>query len=220
MLQQEPQLPELTPTQLDSYAAEQRKDPDLLPLIQYLMEGSLSENAQDACILVSTAKAYMILDGILYRVDPDQPGLQQVVVPVHLQKGILEDCHGGKMAGHFSGPRLFKTLSRTWWWKGLYKDAMTHVKSCPPCAFSRGTGRLQRPPLEPIPVQRPFQIWGVDIMELPRTTKGNQYVIVFQDFFTKWPLVFPAPDQKSLRIARLLLRPSCLIEEPTYCPIS
>ena len=27
---------------------------------------------------------------------------------------------------------------------------------------------------------------------------------MFQDFFTKWPLVFPTPDQKSLRIARLL----------------
>eukprot|EP00731_Ephydatia_muelleri_P011030 Em0005g1616a len=58
--------------------------------------------------------------------------------------------------------------------------------------------------LHPIPVQRPFQILGVDIMELPVTEKGNHYVIVFQDFLTKWPLVFPAPDQKAIRIARLL----------------
>ena len=27
---------------------------------------------------------------------------------------------------------------------------------------------------------------------------------MFQDFFTKWPLVFPAPDQKAHRIARLV----------------
>ena len=32
--------------------------------------------------------------------------------------------------------------------------------------------------------------------------RGNRYVIVFQDFLTKWPLVFPAPDQKAIRIAR------------------
>lgn len=33
---------------------------------------------------------------------------------------------------------------------------------------------------------------------------GNKYIIVFQNLFTKWPMVFPAPDQKSERIARLL----------------
>lgn len=41
-------------------------------------------------------------------------------------------------------------------------------------------------------------------MELPKTESGNKYVIVLQDLFTKWPLVFPLPDQKSLRVAKLL----------------
>ena len=41
-------------------------------------------------------------------------------------------------------------------------------------------------------------------MELPITKSGNRYVIVFQDFLMKWPLVFPAPDQKAIRIARLV----------------
>ena len=67
-----------------------------------------------------------------------------------------------------------------------------------------GSERVQRPPLHPIPVQKPFQIIGVDIMELPITESGNKYVIVFQDFLTKWPMVFAAPDQKSARIVCLL----------------
>ena len=41
-------------------------------------------------------------------------------------------------------------------------------------------------------------------MELPITERGNRSVIVFQDFLTKWPLVFPAPDQKAIRIANLV----------------
>ena len=53
-------------------------------------------------------------------------------------------------------------------------------------------------------MERPFQILGVDIMELPTTARGNYYVVVFQDFFTKWPFVFPTPDQKVIRIAMLL----------------
>jgi len=41
-------------------------------------------------------------------------------------------------------------------------------------------------------------------MELPQTKRGNKYVVVFQDFFSKWPMVFPTPDQKAIRIAKLL----------------
>ena len=53
-------------------------------------------------------------------------------------------------------------------------------------------------------------------MELPKTDKGNKYAIVFMDFFSKWLFVFPAPDQKSLRIARLLageIVPFCGVPE-------
>ena len=41
-------------------------------------------------------------------------------------------------------------------------------------------------------------------MELAVTEQGNHYVIVFQDFMTKWPLIFPAPDQKAIRLAHLV----------------
>ena len=38
------------------------------------------------------------------------------------------------------------------------------------------------------------------------TTRGNKYVVVFQDLFTKWPMVYPTSDQKAERIARLLVK--------------
>ena len=87
----------------------------------------------------------------------------------------------------------------------MYTDAMNYTNGCPQCAIVEGTGRRQKPLLQPIVSERPFQIVGVDIMELPVTTQGNRYAIVFQDLFTKWPLVFPAPDQKAKRIAQLLV---------------
>ena len=42
-------------------------------------------------------------------------------------------------------------------------------------------------------------------MNLAITTAGNKHVIVFQDYFTKWPIVCPLPDQKAHRIARVLV---------------
>ena len=42
-------------------------------------------------------------------------------------------------------------------------------------------------------------------MDLPKTERGNRHVIVFQDFLTKWPIVVPIPDQKTTRVARILV---------------
>ncbi len=104
----------------------------------------------------------------------------------------------------------------------MYRDAVEFANQCAECAVS---GRGARPgclPLQPIPVQRPFQIWGI---ELTVTKKGNRYVVVLQDLFTKWPLVFPTPDQKSQRLVRLIVDElipvfgvpeAILIREPTF----
>ena len=86
----------------------------------------------------------------------------------------------------------------------MYTDAVTFCKCCPECAVVTGAGRQLRPPLHPIPVERPFQKIGVDRMDLPCTDRGNRHVIVFQDLFTKWPMVYAIPDQKAERIVKLL----------------
>ena len=44
---------------------------------------------------------------------------------------------------------------------------------------------------------------GISIHTWPPPA-GNKHVVVFQDFLTKWPLVFPVSDQKAITIARLL----------------
>ena len=86
----------------------------------------------------------------------------------------------------------------------MYTDVYKYCRGCPQCATATGGGRKSKPLLHPIPVQRPFQIIGVNVLELPKTESGNKFAIVFQDFLTKWLMVYPAPDQKAIRIVRLL----------------
>ena len=187
------------------FSVEQHNDVELQPIIAYFEENILPEDKGLAQKTVAEAVQYTMSDGILYFVGCKQTDVSRAVVPKALCKQIMEEYHGGNLAGHFSGPRLYKTLARRWWWQHMYRDAMKHANNCPQCAIVEGTGRKQKPPLTPIPTQHPFQVIGVDIMELPLTTKGNRYLIVFQDLFTKWPMAYPASDQKTERIARLLV---------------
>ena len=189
----------------NSLYQEQRKDLKLAVLIEYLENGTLPKEEKEARKTAALATKFVILDKVLYFIDQKKTGRRRAAVPKHLQEKLLQEYHGGRMAGHFSGNRLYATLCYNWWWENMYVDAITFCRNCAECAMATGTGREKRPPLHPIPVKRPFQIWGIDIMELPKTAKGNKYVIVMQDFLTKWPLVVPAPDQKANRIARLLV---------------
>ncbi|GBM00130.1 Retrovirus-related Pol polyprotein from transposon 412 [Araneus ventricosus] len=48
---------------------------------------------------------------------------------------------------------------------------------------------------------------ALDILgPLPVTTKGNRYVLVLMDYFTKWPEVIPIPDQEASTLAEELVR--------------
>ena len=191
----------LAPT--TSFLHIQKQDPQLCEIIEFLKIGSLPADEKRARKIALQAPLFSVVDDTLYYVEPKRRG-KRVVVPLSLRRKLMEETHAGRYGGHFSGKRLYNCLSLHWWWDGLYRDAIGYAKNCPECAIATGVGRACKPPLCPIAVVRPFQIWGVDIMDLPKTEQGNQHVIVFQDLFTKFPMVFPAPDQKAIHIVRLL----------------
>ena len=197
--------PDTTLSNPHSFAREQRKDEKINQVILFLETEELPSDDKQARKIALQSSNFTIEDGVLYFLDSKHNHRKRAVVPGHLRERVMKEVHGGPFSGHFSGNRLYNVLACVWWWEGMYKDAVSHSKSCPDCAIAVGGGRPGRPPLQPIPVQRIFQIVGVDVMDLPRTERGNKHVLVFQDFLSKWPMVFPIPDQKTERIAKLLV---------------
>ena len=205
----------------DSFASEQRRDMDLREIIDFLEKGALPTDDGRARKISLRESLFTIIDGILYFIDPKSKTQKRAVVPKQLRTPILRETHSGSYGGHFSGQRLHHALMERWWWEGMFSDSLSFAKSCPECAIVTGGSRASRPPLHPIPVSRPFQIFGIDIMDLPLTDQGNKDVVVVQDLFTKWPLVFAVPDQKTARLARLIAEevvplfgvPECLLSD-------
>lgn len=47
---------------------------------------------------------------------------------------------------------------------------------------------------------------GVDILgPVPLSTKGNRYVLVAMNYFTKWPDAYVVPNQSAITTARVLV---------------
>ena len=204
-----------------SFSKEQRKDPHLCATFRFLEEQVLPENPLNARKIALQAPLFAIVDDVLHHLDSKPSSRRRIVIPEHLRQSLLDKTHRSQMGGHFSGQRLYNTLSKNWWWEGMYSDAMKFVQGCPECLIVKGSGRHQPPPLHLISVCRPFQIIGVDVMDLPKTSSDNKHVLVFQDYFTKWPMVYAIPDQKTYRLVDILVKeivpavgvPECLLSD-------
>ena len=84
-------------------------------------------------------------------------------------------------------------------------DIRQFCQGCLSCASQKGPGRGIRSLLQPIPVRGPFYRVGVDVLKLPLTSSGNQYLVVFLDYLTKWVEAYPVPDQQTDTTVRLLV---------------
>ena len=111
-----------------SFAEEQLKDPSLQPIIQYLSKNILPAEPQLAVKVVAQTSMYTIVGDILY-FNGDSP---RAVVPCGLQQSMMEEYHSGIMAGHLSGPKIYKTMSRQWWWQNMYRDIINYTRGCAP----------------------------------------------------------------------------------------
>ena len=187
----------------------QRKDPDLSSIIDYLEKDTLPDDEKKAKKLLLESSQYDMLDGVLHNENPVAPGSWRVVVPKNLRQSLLEEAHSGWFAGHFSEKRIYENLRKKFWWRGMRSDTRRHCRSCLTCVSRRGANRIPHPPLQPIPVGGPFHRVGVDVLQLPLTEAGNHYVVVFQDYLTKWVEAFATPNQIAETIAHLLVNEIC-----------
>ena len=60
-------------------------------------------------------------------------------------------------------------------------------------------------PLVRISVEGSFICIGMNFVELGITQDGNRYVLVYQDYLTKWPKVYARSNRKTETVARYLL---------------
>ena len=183
-------------------AVQQGRDTELSPIIDYVTMGALPKDENLAKRIALTRAQYTVLDGVLHRVEADST--LRVIPPQRCREKLFAEVHGGRFGAHLSDVKVYSELRRCYWWNGMRRDVTTWTRACLTCATHQ-PGRKVKPPLTPIPVAGAFDRVGVDVLQLPRTQRGNRYAVVFVDYLTKWPEVFAVSDQTSATIAKLLV---------------
>ena len=118
-------------------------------------------------------------------------------------EAILYMMHNDPIAGYFSTDIMFNKICTRYYWLQMYENIRSYVQSCDACQ-RRGRPKAKNE-LHPIPVDSPFYRIGIDFVgPLPRTSRGNKYIIVAIDYLTKWPEARAVRDATAKNVVKFL----------------
>ena len=116
---------------------------------------------------------------------------------------ILHSLHAENLGGHLGIDAVFNKIKERYYWPKMYQSVKFYVETCDKCQ-KRGN-RSHQEELNPIMSYKSCVQWGIDVKgKLPETERGNKYIIVAMDYFTKWPEARAISDCKAKTIADFL----------------
>ena len=131
-------------------------------------------------VIAEGSNTYKIIKENLYV----KHGIWKRVIKNPDQKEIIRYVHD---LAHSGERRTLDKIKALYWWPDMMNHVTEYVKSCDSC--QRDTKPKHKNPLNPIAVSGPFEIVGIDhVGPLTKSKKGYEYIIVAQDYLTKWPI--------------------------------
>ncbi|KAK3102361.1 hypothetical protein FSP39_010822 [Pinctada imbricata] len=148
-----------------------------------------------------------LIEGVLYRIFHEEDKTsKQIIVPKDLQGNVIKHFHDIPSAGHLGAEKTQSRISRSFYWPNMTETISSYCKTCDKCSARNPPNKSRRAPLGQYLVGEPMERIAVDILgPLPVTAKGNRYVLVICDLFTKWTEAFAIPNQEASTVARVMI---------------
>lgn len=125
------------------------------------------------------------------------------VIPRSYHQEILRQCHDAPYAGHLGPDKTVAKVREIGYWVGMIQDINQYCRECVTCQSSKPPAP-QKVPLISMPIGKPWEMVAVDVLTVPTSCHNNKYILVIQDYFTKWAEAIPLPDQTASTITREL----------------
>lgn len=123
----------------------------------------------------------------------------------HVQPA-LKKMHDGLDGGHQGGFKTLNKMQSHFWRPELTSAVYDYCSKCLTCGMCKSPSRKPKAPLQSITSGYPFQRIHLDIIgPLPKSRKGNQYILTAQCSFTKWAEAYPLRNPRAITAATALI---------------
>ena len=203
-------------SEFDDLKSLQADDDELAVVRSWVQENKRPEFAAIAAegyILKSLWNQFPCLelyDDLLVRrqenLDEDNVVTFQVIVPKKARRSILYACHDMQTSGHLGVTKTVSKIKQKFYWPGLQSDVRSYIAGCDACSKRKGPILSKRAPMQIVRSGFPMERIAIDILgELPETPRGNKYIVVIGDYFTKWTEALPIPNMEACTVTKVLV---------------
>ena len=150
----------------------------------------------------------LMKDGIVcrqYTPGPQSDKLFVPIIPKSLRQTVLRQCHDAPNAAHLGPDKTTLKVRQLGYWVGMIHDITLYCRECVTCQSSKPPSP-QKAPLVSIPIGKPWKMVAVDVLTVPDSCQNHRYILVIQDYFTKWAEAIPLPNQTATTITRELVK--------------
>ena len=133
----------------------------------------------------------------------------QIVIPATYRSEVLSLAHETPLSGHLGINKTYQKIITHFYWPGIRKDVVKFCKTCHTCqVVGKPNQTIPKAPLKPIPAfEEPFSRILIDCVgPLPKTKKGNQYLLTIMCASTRFPEAIPLRNTKTKTIVQALTK--------------
>ena len=196
---------------------EQLEDPEIRVIVQLMEESEIKPAWEKIASYSPAVKVYWgqwksleIIDGKLYRcldVIPPEMQCKQLIIPTHLRSMVLRHLHDSRTGGHFGVAKTLGKIRERYFWPYCRRDVERWCRNCEQCSSRKGPQRKQRGPMRQFIVGAPLERIAIDVLgPLPVSERGNRYLLIVADYFTKWVEAYPLENQRAEIVAEVLVK--------------
>lgn len=158
-------------------------------------------NDPDSVNVVDVYKNYKIKNNHVYRIVGEEI---KWVVPKGARWQILKRNHDD--VGHYGYEKTLERIRKHYWFSKMRRFVKKYVTACLECAHHKAPGGKREGELHPIEkISIPFHTIHADHLgPFVRSKRGNCYLLVIIDGFTKFINIKPVKNTKTLTTIRVL----------------
>lgn len=128
------------------------------------------------------------------------------VVPKERRRELIRQNHDEPTSGHLGIFKTYHRLKQRYTWPKMKYDVSRYVRRCTTCIQSK-------PEQKAVPgrmgghskISRPWEMLCIDLIgPLPRSTSGNNFILIIADCFSKFVLSFPLRKATAARVVKHL----------------
>ena len=127
------------------------------------------------------------------------------MTPKGIRSEFFKALHHGKLGGHQGVNKTLAQLKTRYYWPRMREDVQLWCARCHKCGETKPMMLRKKSALCQTRVGAPFEKTAIDLMgPFAKSHKGNVYVVVIQDYFTKWVVAEGIRDKTSMTVADVL----------------